>query len=66
MHAKVHALRSRREDRNAGLSYTAAMSLVVMKHQSMEAWARREALGAVPEPSEPVLSLARWERSAVG
>ena len=37
-----------------------------MKQQSMEAWLRRETLQTVPEPSEPVWSLARWERSAAG
>ena len=66
MQGKVQTHRSREEYRNAGFSYTAARSLVVMKQQSMETWARRERLEAVPEPSEPVWSLARWERSTSG
>ena len=32
----------------------------------MEAWLGRETVQAVPEPSEPVWSLARWQRSTAG
>ena len=49
MQAKVQTLRSRGEYRNAGLAYAAAKSLVVMKQQSREAWARRDRLETVLE-----------------
>ena len=42
MQAKVQALRGSWKYRNAGLSYTAARTVVAMQQQSEEAWARRE------------------------
>ena len=63
LQAQVQALQSRAEYRNAGLSYAAARSLVVMKQQSMEAWLSRKTAQAGPELLEPVWSLARWQRS---
>ena len=43
MQAQVQTVRGSWKYRNAGLSYAAARAVVVMQHQSEEAWFRREA-----------------------